>query len=136
MMRVLWATFVSALSALAVILIAVVALWPFSTYAGKTWEAVAHFCIFGTVVIFPVAFCGAIPLYWFFRAVGFLNWTTVMLGGVALSLVYPLILTFENEMGVVTWPEFGLCALAGAVAAWVFSRMMDIRRVRLDQAET
>lgn len=131
MFKELLAALASAISAIAVVVVAVVILWPLSANTGnRLWEVALHFGIFGSVIIFPLVFLIAMPLYYVVRVLGLLSWPAIMFGGVLIALVYPFITLIENKPGFVAWWHFLICGIAGAIAALVFCRVAGIKRAR------
>ncbi|WP_029919517.1 hypothetical protein [Nevskia soli] len=88
-----------------------------------------HFTIFGAVIVFPVTFVGGVPLYGLCRLLGWVNWWTVLLGGIVLSEAYAVYIYLINQPGAITLGEFATCGASGVVAALVFSRVAGIHRV-------
>lgn len=123
MLRILLATFAGATTAVVVITIIAVFVWPLVGGRENTISVAVHFVVFGTAIAFPIAFIGGIPLYYFFKRRGWLTPGSVLAGGVGLSLVFPLHTSLQNPPGFVSFWHFCICAIAGVAASTVFIRI-------------
>jgi hypothetical protein len=127
MLRILLATFVSAAVAVAVATIAALVGW---RGIDTPLNIAVHVLVFGTIIVFPIAFLGGVPLYYLFRWRGWLTPSAVLIGGTTLALVYPLVAWWENKPGEVSFGYFFVCGAAGAAASVVFIRLSKTARVQ------
>lgn len=123
MLRILLATFASATTAVVVITIIAVLVWPLAGGRDNLLSIAVYFIVFGAAIAFPIAFIGGIPLYFFFKRRGWLTPGSVLAGGVGLSLVFPLHTSLQNPPGLVSFWHFCICAIAGVAASTVFIRI-------------
>ena len=99
MLRVFLATFAGAGTAVVVVAIIAMLAWPLAGGRDSPFSIAVHFIVFGAFVSFPLAFLGGIPLYFFFKWRGWLTPRSVLVGGVALSLIFPLQTWLINQSG-------------------------------------
>lgn len=98
-------------------------LWPLAgDESTSSSHAAAHFALLGSIVIFPLSIAAGFPLFLIFKHMGWLSRRVVFIGGVLLSLAYPVFISLSNPHipGMVTPGHYVICAVCGAVAAWVF----------------
>lgn len=126
MLRVFLATFAGAGTAVASIAIIAMLAWPLAGGGDSLLSIAVHFIVFGAFIAFPLAFLGGIPLYYFFKWRGWLTPRSVLVGGVALSLIFPLQTWLINQSGVVSFWHFCICAVAGIAASMVFIRISGL----------
>ena len=126
MLRVFLATFAGAGTAVVVIAIIAVLAWPLAGGHDDPLSIAVHFIVFGAFITFPIAFLGGIPLYYFFKWCGWLTPRSVLVGGVALSLIFPLQTWLINQPGAVSFWQFCICAVAGMAASIVFIRISGL----------
>lgn len=125
MARVLIATFVSA--TVAVVFVALVAALYWPDDAERPLEVAIHFLVFGSVIVFPVAFICGLPLYYLVRWRGWLSPEAVLVGGVGLALIFPLVVFIDNRESIVSFWHIIICAAAGALASAAFLTIAPVR---------
>lgn len=98
-------------------------LWPLAgDDSTSPSRAAVHFALLGSIVIFPISIAAGFPLFLIFKRMGWLSRRVVFIGGGLLSLTYPAFISLSNPHipGMVTPGHYVICAVCGAVAAWVF----------------
>jgi hypothetical protein len=130
MPRVLLATFVSA--AVAVLFVALVAVLFWPDDSEKPLEVAVHFLVFGSLVVFPVAFIGGVPLYYLFRWCGWLSPGSVLVAGVVLGLAIPVAVFIDNRETFVSFWHILICTVAAALASAAF---VKIARVTYEEGQ-
>lgn len=107
----------------------VFALLPLGGYDPNPPSQVAfHFALFGAIIIFPISIAVGVPLYLLFVLKGWLTRRAVFIGGLGLSLAYPIFVTLQNPQSpsLVTLAQYVICAVCGLVAAWVFCKVSGL----------
>lgn len=101
----------------------VLVLWPLAgNDPNPPSNAAFHFALYGAIIIFPLSIAAGFPLFLLFKLKGWLSRRAVFIGGLLLSLAYPVFVSLQNPQspGLVTFAHYGVCAVCGLAAAWVF----------------
>jgi hypothetical protein len=123
--QVLGSLSLASLAAIAVFDVIMATANAFKDHSANSGAAVvAHFTIFGAIVVFPFAYLVCLPVYLLFRWRGWATPSSVMIGATALGLVggmyefRPTALDFTLEQA----GFYAASTICGLVGGWVFYR--------------
>lgn len=100
----------------------------FPTSSDPPQKLAFHFLVFGAIIIFPIAFGLGVPLFLIFKYKGWLSTINIYIGGISLSLIYPIYYFVKNayKFETITFSYLTLCIISGTIAVFVFSKIMKL----------